>query len=297
MDDRTSLLLPDDGHRAVRRAFDAPWPGPRGPEIRLAADDVALTVRPVDGCRIGSLAFFGHEVLRPWTPERRAFQYGCFPMIPWVGRLADGILAHAGETHRLPVNKPPHALHGMACFAPWRTVEAAADRAVFAFDLGEPWPWRGTVTQTLRIVDGALETSLVIEAADTAFPADAGWHPWFRKDLDGASGRLELAFAADWQEEPGSNEVPTGRRIAPRPGPWDDCFGFEKGLRAKLIWPGLLALDVASAARSMVVFDKQPDATCLNPLSGPPNGVNTAPHLVAPGAPLVIEARWTPSRA
>lgn len=242
-----------------------------------------------------SLSCFGHEILRPWSSERRAFQYGSFPMIPWVGRLRDGRLHHDGCVYDLPANKPPHALHGLACFAPWEIVETAPDRASFRFDLGDPWPWRGMVTQSFSITAGAVEIELRIEAADTPFPAAAGWHPWFRKDLDRATDRLSVSFAADWQEEPGPEEVPTGRRIEPRGGPWDDCFGFDGGMRARLSWPGALALDITSPASSMVVFDKQPDATCVEPLSGPPNGVNVAPRIVTAGDPLIITTRWTPT--
>ena len=40
---------------------------------------------------------------------------------------------------------------------------------------------------------------------------------------------LQVLFDADWQEEAGSDELPTGNRISPQVGPWDDCFGFMTG--------------------------------------------------------------------
>lgn len=295
----TSLnaLLPDEGHLAVRGAFDAPWPGPRGETVCLRDGEISLTIRPFDGCRMTSLTFFGHEVLRQWTPERRAFQYGSFPMIPWVGRMRNGRLSHLGNFYDLPVNKPPHALHGMACFAPWETVEATADRASFRFALDAPWPWRGEVRQSFAIIDGGLDIRLKIVCADTPFPAAAGWHPWFRKDIEGATDRLKIEFGADWQEEPGNDDVPTGRRIPVGPGPWDDCFGFDGTMRARLIWRDLLTMEMTSTSSSMVVFDKPEDAACVEPLSGPPNGVNSAPYLVTPDCPLEIRTRWVPLTA
>ncbi|CAH2603893.1 Aldose 1-epimerase [Rhodovastum atsumiense] len=295
--------LPANPYLAVRQAFDAPWPGPRGEMLRLAAGSLSATLCPADGGRLVSLAAGGVELLRPWTPERRAFQYGCFPMIPWVGRLREGRLGHAGQTHVLPVNKPPHALHGMACFAPWEVVDADGQSALLRFGLTKPWPWPGEVTQRVTLRPEALEMTLTVAARDVAFPAAAGWHPWFRKWL-GAAGesgpvppgeeatRLRVDFAADWQEEPGTDELPTGRRIPPRPGPWDDCFGFANRMQARLLWPDRLVLDMGADVASMVVFDKQPDATCVEPLSGPPDGVNTAPRLVLPGAPLMVRTQW-----
>lgn len=75
-------------HRqALQRAFDAPWPGPVGQSVLLEKGNIRLQLFPQDGARITSLQAFGFEVLRQWEPQRRAFQYGCFPMVPWAGRL------------------------------------------------------------------------------------------------------------------------------------------------------------------------------------------------------------------
>lgn len=287
--------LDDAAYFAVREAFDAPWPGPRGDCVRLSGGDLTLAVYPADGCRIASFTAFGHELLRQWTPERRAFQYGAFPMIPWVGRLREGRLRHQDRVYALPVNKPPHALHGMACFAPWTILDVAPSSASFRFALGDPWPWRGDVVQTMRLSGNTLAVTLTVRSAEQSFPAAAGWHPWFRKELEPSdpSRHLQVRFSADWQEEPGPDELPTGRRITPRSGPWDDCFGFTGGMSARLSWPGRVCLDMVSPASSMVVFDKQPDATCVEPLSGPPDCVNTAPRLVSPDNPLVVSMAWT----
>ncbi|MBA1681993.1 hypothetical protein G9H42_31460, partial [Escherichia coli] len=78
--------------------------------------NIHLQIYPHDGARITSLKAFGSEVLRQWQPQRRAFQYGCFPMVPWAGRLGNATLNAGGQCYSLPANKPPHALHGMACY-------------------------------------------------------------------------------------------------------------------------------------------------------------------------------------
>lgn len=72
----------------------------------------------------------------------------------------------------------------------------------------------------------------------------------------------------------------------------DDCFGFYDGVKVKLLWPGKLAMTMTSSANSLVVFDKQPDATCINPLTQAPNAINLTPEFVTPDKPLVIETRW-----
>jgi aldose 1-epimerase len=284
-----------DHRRALQGAFDAPWPGPTGEPVLLESRHLRLQVYPQDGGRITSLQAFGLEVLRQWNPQRKAFQYGCFPMVPWVGRLGNATLNAHGQRYALPANKPPHALHGMACYSSWEIIEQSANQLTLCMPLVSPWPWPGKVLQRLSLSDDSLTLRLEIHAQVDEFPASAGWHPWFAKQIrpDAQEGELQLFFAPDWQEEQGEDELPTGNKIAPGPGPWDDCFGFSSGLGVGLQWPGLLSMRMISAAQSLVVFDKQPDATCVNPLTQPPNAINATPQWVRPGDPLVIETQWS----
>lgn len=279
---------------ALQRAFDTPWPGPVGDVITLKKGNIRLQVYPYDGARMTSLQAFGYEVLRQWEPQRRAFQYGCFPMVPWVGRLGKATLNVGEQSYTLPANKPPHALHGMACYSCWKVMEQTADTLKLAMPLGSPWPWQGEVLQTLALEEDALILRLEIRTAAETFPASAGWHPWFAKRLTPhcEEEELQVLFQPDWQEEPGDDELPTGNRIPPREGPWDDCFGFTSGLNVRLKWPGKLSILMTSAAQSLVVFDKQPDATCVNPLTQAPDAINRTPQLVRVDSPMVIESRW-----
>lgn len=295
--------LKTDPYMAVRQAFDVSWPGPRGPKIILSNDSVSVTVYPEDGCRITSLNAFGYELLRQWNPQRKAFQYGCFPMVPWVGRLGNATLVFEGESYALPMNKPPHALHGMSCFSAWQIIETSPTHAIFSMELDSPWPWKGSVTQTIKLDADTLIVSLIIYSNGDKFPAAAGWHPWFSKWIGNteyvkkapigcADDELQVCFNADWQEEAGDNELLTGKRIAIQSGPWDDCFGFNGGMSASLCWPEKVCLDMSSEGNYMVVFNKQQDATCVEPLTGIPNGVNIRADYVTKDNPLEIMTKW-----
>ncbi|MBJ9259891.1 aldose 1-epimerase [Citrobacter amalonaticus] len=280
--------------QALQRAFDTPWPGPIGDVVSLQKGNISIQIHPQDGARMTSLQAFGYEVLRQWEPQRRAFQYGCFPMVPWAGRLGYATLNVDGERYTLPANKPPHALHGMACYSHWEIVDKTSDRLRLRMPLSSPWPWRGEVLQTVTLEEDGLVLRLEIHSESETFPASAGWHPWFAKRLGHSieDEELQISFNADWQEEPGDDELPTGNRITPRGGPWDDCFGFTSGLNVSLRWPGKLTMSMQSAAQSLVVFDKQPDASCVNPLTQAPNAINRTPQFVNSDSPLIIESRW-----
>lgn len=263
----------------------------------LSAGGVELTILPANGCRIGSLRIDGTELLR------QGEKYGCFPMVPWCGRIENGQFRNGGVLHQMPVgaSSAPHAIHGTARGAAWRHAHVDRTAASFTYDLTEPWPYEGRVTQTFTLTEDSLTLAFGIETYGDSFPAQAGWHPWFLRSLgDGDGGGpgdggqdVRIDFDAEWQEERGANHLPTGRRIDPRPGPWDDCFGMPGGVDVTLTWPERLELRVRSRSPWVVVYDEQAEAVCVEPQSGPPNGLNTAPRLVTPVDPLEIESTWS----
>ncbi|MET7616126.1 aldose 1-epimerase [Streptomyces sp. NPDC005408] len=254
--------------------------------VRLAAGDVELTIRPDHGCRVASLTIGGTEVLR------QGDRYGSFPMVPWCGRVRNGLFHNGDVAHQLPLNSPPHAIHGTGRDTAWRTARTAKSDASFTYDLAEPWPYTGRVTQTFELAEDSLTLAMGIETYDTSFPAQAGWHPWFLRNLGGGED-VRIDFSAEWQELRGDDHLPTGQRIAPLPGPWDDCFGMPDGVKVTLTWPDQLELTVASRAEWVVIYDEQAEAVCVEPQSGPPNGLNTHPQLVTPIEPLEIATTWS----
>ncbi|MGW4200125.1 aldose epimerase family protein [Streptomyces sp. NPDC004726] len=253
--------------------------------VRLAAGDVELTVHPQNGCRAASLTIDGTELLR------QGEHYGSFPMAPWCGRVGNGLFRNGADPHQLPLNSPPHAIHGTVRDTAWHTARAGKSEAVFTTELGEPWPYAGRVTQLFELTHDSLTLTLAVEAYENSFPAQAGWHPWFRRNLGYADARID--FEPVWQEERGDDHLPTGRRIDPRPGPWDDCFGMPDGVSVRLIWPEQLELTVTSRTEWAVIYDEQAESICVEPQSGPPNGLNTLPRLVTPIDPLEISTTWS----
>ncbi|WP_281757853.1 hypothetical protein [Succinatimonas hippei] len=280
--------------QSLSKAFDTPWPGPRGNLSTIGSDVLSVTVCPEDGARVVSLKHKGVELLRQYNPNRRAFQYGCFPMVPFVGRLRNGDICYAGEKHHLYQNKGQNAMHGMAHFDPWHLNECSSTKLRMTLNVGEPWPWQCKVIQEVNVIGNVLELSLQILTDKDIFPVDAGWHPWFLKepDNDGTSV-LKIDFKADSMEETGSDELPTGNRVSPKEGPWDDCFNFEKyNASAILSYRNKRTITMTSNCPALVVFDKQPDASCINPMSGVPNGLNTNPHVISPNLSLTAKSKW-----
>lgn len=139
--------------------------------MRLAAGEAEVSVDAGNGGRLSSLRIGGVELLR------QGAGFGSFPMVPWCGRVAEGRFRDGAEMRQLPLNNPPHAIHGTGREVPWKVVRASATEAVLSYELGDPWPYPGRVTQTVTLEEGALTLFLGIEAYESSFPAQAGWHP------------------------------------------------------------------------------------------------------------------------
>ena len=269
--------------------------------VVLRAGDVRLTVDPRQGGRMASLRIGEREVLvtEGWGPIR----WGCYPMAPFAGRIRDGRFTFRGRDVQLPLNLPPHAIHGTVFERPWEVASQADDHLVLTIDLGPAWPFRGTVTQSIALDAGGLEATLVLEA-DEAMPAALGWHPWFRRYLDDASdgagltsAEVDLDVDAASMFERGADGLPTGALVPPKPRPWDDAF---TGLRTspRVRWPGALEIALSSTAPVWVVYDEPVEGVCVEPQTAPPDAINLAaaageePDVADANRPMRASMAW-----
>ena len=266
----------------------------------LRAGPAVIEVSPADGGRIASLVVDGWDVL---VSERRSvIGWGCYPLVPWAGRLRDGRLDWRGETFTLPATMPPHAIHGTLLWQPWEVIGGdGGTELVLGADLGDPWPFGGRVVHRLLITPDALSMQLEVHATRKAMPVIVGWHPWFRRQARGPGGgsaEVELAFRAGAMLEVDPPGIPTGRRRPPSVGPWDDTF-VELAGPPVVRWPGALELSIVSPdASHWVVYTEEPEGVCVEPQTGPPNGLNEGPaggpRVLEPGDTLSVSAsiRW-----
>jgi len=275
-------------------AYDADVTG----AVPLRAGPVEAVLDPAAGGRIAAIRVNGLELLVSEGPDPLA--WGCYPMVPWAGRIRDGILRWGGEEHRLPTHLlPPHAIHGTLVEAAWDVVTAGPGTATLAAALGPPWPFGGRVLHRVALRPDGLHAELEVHAGDRPMPVTVGWHPWFSRvlrDQAGAAvgGPVVVDLPAAGMLRQGPDGLPTGEVVRPvPPEPWDDCF-VELSDKPGVHWPGALAVRIASDARYWVAYTERDEGVCVEPQTGPPNGLNTGEHdVVTPGRPLVVAMAMT----
>lgn len=249
-------------------------PGPSG---RIALEDgaLAIEVAPEAGGRIARIRHHGQEWLHAGDAGD-PLGWGCYPMLPWAGRIRGGQFAFAGKRYRLPANDRAHALHGVGFALPWQIVSRSA-RAIalsLALPQDQRWPFGGSALQRIELDANTLRLHLSVRAGDQAMPRPSiGWHPWFPKPE-----RLDFAPRAIYPRD--ADGIATLPLAAPPPGPWDDCFVNHEPV---LVRRAGQALRLTSSCRCWVVYDQRAHATCVEPQSGPPDMFNLEPGTLAPG--------------
>ena len=277
-------------------------------QLFITSGRATASIDTVAGGRVAQITVAGQPLLIDADPSRSAtITWGSFPMAPWAGRIRHGRFTFDGVDHQLECNhvdvvrgiQHRHAIHGSVHARRWNVEHLTATTVTMSCPLdggggGDGcdggvggdlnWPFEGTARQRIEVSDGHLDCRLSVESGGSQFPAVIGWHPWFPAPAG-------LRFAPDSMYRRDEFGLPTGALVAPTPGPWDDCF-IARG-------PAILVYDreeaplvtIASDCDHRVVFDEPADTICIEPQSGPPDGLNIGHEIVTPDRPLTRSMR------
>jgi aldose 1-epimerase len=285
--------------------------------IELSRGRTRAAVIPEAGGRLHQLSIRDGAawlpLLRAPADPRRALAdpagWSSYVMAPWPNRIDGGRFTFEGRLYEVPVNSGGHALHGRTLFQPW-TVEsrsAAACRLSVEIDAG--WPFRARAVQEITLRDDGIDQRVEIHAERDAFPAGAGWHPWFRRDLrPGVEPRLLVDADRVYETH---EMIPTGW-LKPATGDLDlrgypavdgrrldACYRHPRGgLRVR--WGDVELAMRSSANLTHAVVYTPPQAVCLEPQTAAIDAFNLDAQgiagagtiVVAPRRPLVAWTRW-----
>ena len=273
--------------------------------LQSAATRVVLD--PRRGGTIRELKWRGRDVLRP-TPARAGddpFDSACFPMVPFVNRIAHGRFEFGGRTVQLERNwsEDPHPLHGQGWRKPWNVVSESASGATLRFEGGaDEWPWRYRCEQHFHLQQDGLSVELSLEnLSNGPMPAMLGLHPYFP---DATQARMTARLPRVWLTGGGAlplEEVPTPPAWSFEPAraiktvPLDHGFSGWDGVFS-LRWPDRTVTVTAPDCRFLHVFvpaDK--DYFCVEPQTAPPGALSRGANeatVIAPGKRATIQVHF-----
>src|SRR3546814_15721068 len=109
----------------------------------------------------------------------------------------------------------------------------------------------------MALAEDHIELRLEVHAADEAFPATAGWPPWFRRRLE-LGGDLAVDMQATRFYPRDSDRLPHGPLDPPPPhGPWAARFtGLPSPIQ--LPWPAALVHAVTATCLHPALHDHNP---------------------------------------
>jgi len=281
--------------------------------VELACGEAVVRIEPAAGGRIVSLIVAGVERILPRARARATtppIYWGCYPMVPWPGRLAEGRIPTKEGEVRLEPNLAPAAIHGLGFDKPWDVLEQSGIGVTMSCEMrGLGWPFGGRARQTLRLGTASLDLELELGEYTRPGPAGVGWHPWFARPQTG-----DIALRLDSHDVlvVDADLVPTGavRAVSPdedlRSGlPLGDRRLDHVYVRAKgpalLRWADLDLWIEFDESLSTVVVHTPSEGVCVEPQTMWPNApllaargiTGTGLRTLEPGESLRASERWS----
>jgi aldose 1-epimerase len=251
--------------------------------FELHAGALRLSLNPELGGCIAGLWHRDTPILRGMEPAAlsSARQAGCFPLVPYSGRLAYRKFRWKGREHTTRANfdDSPHSLHGVGWLRAWELVSSSAVEVVLRYRhvADADWPFEFEATQYFTLSPHSMHVQLVFtNTASQPAPAGVGWHPYFPKR---ERSRLHIEVSDRWDCDP--TQLPV--RKHPQHGIDSDVshLDFDNGFEG---WKGparirdeKFSLQLTSSLDRLVVYTPpEKPFFCVEPVSHVANAIHMA---------------------
>jgi aldose 1-epimerase len=253
--------------------------------LSLTSGGAVCDLLPQVGGAVGRFAVGGREILRPARAGERAVrQTGCFPLVPFFGRVRDGRIEFRGEQIRLPPDPgfEPNAIHGHGWRNPWNVEDSRADAATLTYaHRADAWPWDYAARQQFELAPESLRIALALtNRSARPMPYSLGLHPYFPRTPD-TMVRADVTgvWLADENITPTERAAPdalldltSGARLGDAPFVDNTHFGWSN--RAAIVERDH-RVEMSSDADFLHFFvPKAETFFCMEPVSAMPGAFN-----------------------
>jgi aldose 1-epimerase len=270
--------------------------------------DSRVTLDAAHGGGVREFSWRGQDIFRPAASgaETDPFSLGCFPLVPYANRIADGRFAFEGRDVQLQRNwdRDPHPLHGQGWRSAWTIAQASAAQATMEFlGGGDEWPWRYRAVQDFEVLAAGLDVRLSVEnLSDATMPGMLGLHPYFPQPaLAVVQARARTVWLTDAQALPVQEVLAPAEWSFDRPRAaarvdLDHCFDHWDGV-ASVRWPDRILTLSAAGCRSLHVYTPPGvDFFCLEPQTAAAGALlrdSSGVARLAPGERLEMRVRFS----
>ncbi len=245
----------------------------------------------------------------PAEALRDPLAWSSYPMAPWPGRADSARFTWRGRLRHLEPNLGPHAIHGVTFDRPWAVEAVSRTSCRIAIALDERWPFGGRAVQSFELRDDGIDQRIEVHATSAPFPAGAGWHARFRRDVrPGRAVRLRVdashyyetveMIPTGWLKPSlGEHDLRRGEPLGDRR--IDACYRAPAG-ELVIAWGDVELTMKQSPNVAHAVVYTPPEDVCVEPQTCAPDAFNLAAQgiegagvaIVEPGRPLVAETSW-----
>ncbi len=290
--------------------------------ITIKNESASVTISPDAGASLRSIRVNknggAYELLsggdNPHDPTDLPHGEGSFIMAPWVNRIRDGHLVTPDGTHQVPVNAPPHAIHGLVREREWRVKEVTDSSLELEIVLAEPWPYAGRIEYSLSLEGNSFVQTMRLISDDSElrpFPGSVGWHPWFNTTLGSDPVTATADVSGQWELDETvtatgnlsvteiTERLQSGTQF--KTGDVDGCFLRNPGGSAVLNWPELTLTMSGSETITHYMFYSPEHALCVEPQTCTVDaaqladrGIADTGHVLVDRAnPLIATTTWS----
>lgn len=215
---------------------------------------------------------------------------GWYLMAPWAGRIRDNQVVYKNVKYPQEVNFQKWAIHGTVAFSEGKVQNQTSDCVEILHSTNSNWPVNMEILQRWSVTSKYVKCYAKISVFKGEFPAELGWHPWFKRQLTkGKPAKFGIEAVSQYIKDENFFTLNKTKEIGIPP--FDDAFVVPTG-KGFIEWPEALRINFSTDLQTFVVFDEPEDVFCIEPQTGPPDAINRAQNLVTPEKPLEASVKW-----